>query len=269
MKAVTALIGRFPSNPGILATRLHKRLTVIPISITAGVRILWSLVLKMNLARCGMASPKNAIGPQYAVTIAVKYPEMRMMNKLFLFMLIPRFSAYKSPNSMIFRFFDMNKLAKSPMMMLVEKNISLLVPTAEKDPIPHITKAWMSSFMLKNFIMSVREPAKYDIIKPMIISVVMFLTRLLKPSISIKTNVAPTKAARVTPRLDHIPIVESAEPPKIPVSNMVIATPKPAPLLIPSIEGSASGFLNRVCIKRPEMESAAPANMAVTACGNL
>ena len=64
MNAVTALIGRLPSKPGILATRLHNRLTTIPISITAGTRILWSLVLKMNLVRCGIASPKNAIGPQ-------------------------------------------------------------------------------------------------------------------------------------------------------------------------------------------------------------
>ena len=269
MKAVTALIGRFPSNPGILATKLHKRLIVMPMSITAGVNILWLLVLKMNLVRCGIANPRNAIGPQYAVTIAVKYPDMRMINRLFLFMLMPRFSAYKSPNSMMFRFLDMNKLAKSPMAMLVEKNISLLVPTAENDPIPHITKACMSSFILKNFIMSVNEPARYDIIKPMIINVVIFFTLLLNPSISIKTNVAPAKAARLTPRLDHVPIVESADPPKMPVSNIVIATPNPAPLLIPSIEGSASGFLNKVCIKRPAVESAAPANIAVTACGSL
>ena len=64
MNAVTALIGRLLSKPGILATKLHNKLTTIPISMTAGTRILWSLVLKMNLVRCGIASPKNAIGPQ-------------------------------------------------------------------------------------------------------------------------------------------------------------------------------------------------------------
>lgn len=163
----------------------------------------------------------------------------------------------------------MNKLAKSPIRILMEKNISLLVPTAENDPIPQITKAWISSFMLKNFIMSVNEPARYDIINPMIINVVIFLTRLLKPSININTKVAPTKAARLTPRLDHIPIVESAEPPQKPVNNIVMATPNPAPLLIPNIEGSARGFLNKVCIKSPATERAAPANIAVKACGNL
>ena len=72
MKAVTALIGRLPSKPGILATKLHNKLTTIPISITAGTKILWSLVLNINRVKCGIASPKKAIGPQYAVTIAVR-----------------------------------------------------------------------------------------------------------------------------------------------------------------------------------------------------
>lgn len=64
MNAVTAFIGRLPSKPGILATKLHNKLTIIPINITAGTNILWSLVLKMNRVRCGIANPKNAIGPQ-------------------------------------------------------------------------------------------------------------------------------------------------------------------------------------------------------------
>lgn len=72
MNAVTALIGRLPSKPGILAIRLHNKLIVIPISITVGISILWSLVLNMNLVKCGIANPKNAIGPQYAVTMAVR-----------------------------------------------------------------------------------------------------------------------------------------------------------------------------------------------------
>ena len=51
MNAVTAFIGRFPSKPGILATKLHNKLTIIPINITAGTNTLWSLVLKMNLVK--------------------------------------------------------------------------------------------------------------------------------------------------------------------------------------------------------------------------
>ena len=72
MKAVTALIGKLPSKPGTLAIRLHNKLTTIPIIITAGTKILWSLLLKINRVKCGIANPKKAIGPQYAVTIAVR-----------------------------------------------------------------------------------------------------------------------------------------------------------------------------------------------------
>ena len=188
-----------------------------------------------------------------------------MTNRLFLFTLSPKFSAYKSPKSIMFRFLDINKLAKSPRIMLIEKSVNLVLLTAENEPIPQITKAWMSSFMLKNFIMSVKEPARYETIKPMIINVVIFLTRLLNPIISIKINVAPKNAAMLTPMFDHNPKDESAFPPKMPVNKIVIATPNPAPLLIPSIEGSARGFLNNVCIKSPATDKAAPAKSAVTA----
>lgn len=188
-----------------------------------------------------------------------------MTNRLFLFTLSPKFSAYKSPKSIMFRFLDMNILAKSPIIMLIEKNANLVFPTAENEPIPQITKAWISSFMLKNFIISVKEPARYETIKPMIINVVIFLTRLLNPSISIKTNVAPKNAAMLTPILDHNPNDDSALPPKMPVNKIVIATPNPAPLLIPNIDGSARGFLNNVCIKSPATDKAAPAKSAVTA----
>lgn len=119
--------------------------------------------------------------------------------------------------------------------------------------------------MLKNFNMSVNEPARYETINPMIINVVMFLTRLLKPNISIKTKVAPKKAAILTPMLDHNPKLDNALPPKMPVNKIVMATPNPAPLLIPSIEGSARGFLNNVCIKSPATDRAAPDKSAVIA----
>lgn len=113
------------------------------------------------------------------------------------------------------------------------------------------------------------EPDRYEIISPMIINVVIFLTRLLKPNMSINTNVAPKKAARLTPILDHNPKDESALLPKMPVNKIVTATPRLEPLLTPSIEGSAKGFLKSVCIRSPATERAAPANKAVMACGNL
>lgn len=269
MKAVTALMGRLPSNPGTLAIKLHNKLITTPIIMTDGTRILWSLVLKMNLVRCGMASPKNDIGPQYAVTMAVKYPDINIIIRLLFLTFRPRFSAYKSPNNKMFRLLDKNKLADNPNIIAMMKNVSLLDPTAENDPIPQMTYAWISSFILKNFRMSVNEPARYEIINPMIISVVMFLILLLNPNISIKTKVAPTKAEILTPMFAHNPNDDKADPPKMPVNKIVIATPRPAPLLMPSMDGSASGFLNKVCIKSPDTDKAAPAKSAVMACGSL
>lgn len=183
-------------------------------------------------------------------------------------MLSPKFSAYKSPNIKMFNVFDKNKLANNPIVTDMLKNASLLVPTAENDPIPQMTKACISSFALKNFIMSVIELAKYEIIKPMIINVVIFFILLLNASIIINTKVAPANAARLTPKFDHDSNDDSASFPKIPVNKIVTATPNPAPLLIPNKEGSARGFLNKVCIKSPATDKAAPAKSAVTACGS-
>ena len=164
---------------------------------------------------------------------------------------------------------DKNKLNNRPIIIATEKNVNLVVPTAENVPIPQMTKAWISSFKLKNFKMSVMEPERYEIIKPMIINVVIFLIRLLKPSIMNNTKVAPMNAAMLTPKSDHNPNDERASPPNIPVNKIVKATPNPAPLLIPNIDGSARGFLNNVCIKSPDTDKAAPAKSDVIACGSL
>src|SRR5699024_11685828 len=53
-----------------------------------------------------------------------------------------------------------------------------------------------------------------------------------------------------------------------PTPSIVSATPRLAPELTPSENGSASGFWNRVCICNPAIASAAPARLAVTARGN-
>lgn len=52
-------------------------------------------------------------------------------------------------------------------------------------------------------------------------------------------------------------------------ANINIPTPKPAPLLTPKIEASAKGFLKRVCINKPHIETPAPINIAISALGNL
>lgn len=40
IKAVTALIGKLPSNPGIRAIKLHNKLITMPINIATGINIL-------------------------------------------------------------------------------------------------------------------------------------------------------------------------------------------------------------------------------------
>ena len=47
------------------------------------------------------------------------------------------------------------------------------------------------------------------------------------------------------------------------------ATPRLAPELMPNTKGPANGFLKRVCICNPLIESAEPARMAVKALGSL
>jgi hypothetical protein len=66
-----------------------------------------------------------------------------------------------------------------------------------------------------------------------------------------------------------IEIEETTEKPinEAPITSK--ATPKPAPELIPKIYGPASGFLNNVCINKPETERAKPHKIAVKAFGIL
>ncbi len=49
----------------------------------------------------------------------------------------------------------------------------------------------------------------------------------------------------------------------------MMATIKLAPDDTPNTDGPAKGFLNRVCINKPESESAAPAKIAVHVLGIL
>ena len=52
-----------------------------------------------------------------------------------------------------------------------------------------------------------------------------------------------------------------------PNSSITNATPRLAPLLIPKIDGPASGLQNAVCKSNPLTAKAPPHNIAVKACG--
>ena len=41
MRAVTEFTGSTPSNPGILASRLHTKASAAPMSIAPGIKIRW------------------------------------------------------------------------------------------------------------------------------------------------------------------------------------------------------------------------------------
>lgn len=58
-------------------------------------------------------------------------------------------------------------------------------------------------------------------------------------------------------------------PPNIEDPRITKATPKLAPEVIPSTNGPAKGFLNKVCMSNPEMPNPEPTKMAVKAFGSL
>ena len=55
-------------------TKLHKRASMEPQSIVAGMSLRWSSVRINSRAMCGIANPMNPIGPQHAVTMAESKP---------------------------------------------------------------------------------------------------------------------------------------------------------------------------------------------------
>ena len=84
---------------------------------------------------------------------------------------------------------------------------------------------------------------------------------------SASTSIAPTKAAVSTatnPDSENASVLML--PPQSSITN---ATPTDAPLLIPKMDGPASGFRKAVWSISPLTASDAPQNIAVTACGNL
>ncbi len=80
-----------------------------------------------------------------------------------------------------------------------------------------------------------------------------------------KTKNAPKLAAKAIPKFEMDKV--AAAPTKAEVPNISNATPKLAPELTPKTKGPASGFLNKVCINKPLMESPAPTKIAVSALG--
>ena len=136
---VIALIGITPHDAGNTLMRLHKSATTAPAKAVAGSKTVWLEERNANRAICGTINPMNPIGPQKAVTTAVRTPESNNNLLRVALMLTPRFSAYLAPSNSAFRGFTSINENINDNNTNIEKigNRSSVIP--EKFPIPHIT----------------------------------------------------------------------------------------------------------------------------------
>lgn len=102
------------------------------------------------------------------------------------------------------------------------------------------------------------------------------MSPMIKMAIVSLTLLDTAKTASSTkklPKLEAITILhfeinaEARSPPNKPEPKITKATPKLAPELMPNTKGPANGFLNKVCISRPEIPSPDPTRIAVIALG--
>ena len=95
----------------------------------------------------------------------------------------------------------------------------------------------------------------------------VFLTLLAAIITADNTKKAPKLAAIGK---DHVETeLVKRNPPKTEEPKIKIATPKLAPEEIPKTKGPANGFLNNVCINKPQIDNPEPTKTAVIAFGNL
>ena len=90
---------------------------------------------------------------------------------------------------------------------------------------------------------------------------IVFFNFLATNITALKTIKAPKLAANANPKFENAKAAKL--PPKSEIPNIKIATPRLAPELMPNTNGPAKGFLNKVCISKPLIESPEPTNIAV------
>lgn len=110
---------------------------------------------------------------------------------------------------------------------------------------------------------------------PVILANMSPIIKIAMVSRTLDDTINTDKSTKKLPKLAaittlHFEVSKTAKaPPKSPEPKITKATPKLAPELIPSTNGPAKGFLNKVCIKSPETPNPEPTKMAVMAFGNL
>ena len=93
----------------------------------------------------------------------------------------------------------------------------------------------------------------------------VFLTLFAAIITADSTKKAPKLAAIANAQFENA--IDKKTPPKILEPKINKATPKLAPEEIPKTKGPASGFLNKVCINKPQMDNPEPTKIAVIAFG--
>ena len=95
----------------------------------------------------------------------------------------------------------------------------------------------------------------------------VFLTLFAAIITADKTKKAPKLAAIGKDQLERELV--NKKPPKTEEPKIKIATPKLAPEEIPNTKGPAKGFLNKVCMSKPQIDKPEPTKIAVMAFGTL
>lgn len=116
------------------------------------------------------------------------------------------------------------------------------------------------------------DDVMFPIMIPTISSIRLLLMIVENRSIIPITNMEPINAAVIIKNeelssLNDALFVKNDVMKLLPPASITIATPKFAPLLIPSIDGPASGLLNTVCSISPLTANDAPQSNAVIADG--
>ena len=100
------------------------------------------------------------MGPQNAVTTAVKIPERISSLLRVARMFTPRFSAYRVPSKRALSGFISMKDNATDAITNMENNGSRSIVTPEKLPSPHITKECIPSWVEKKLSSEIADEAK-------------------------------------------------------------------------------------------------------------
>ena len=261
-KAVIILIGNVPNGKTSVKIE-NNNIKNIPETKIQRYKIFISPVRNNVLQICGTANPIKLIGPANAVADAVnKAVEIKIVKRIFL-ILIPNDCAYFSPNNKAVIPRKVNNETIIPLKTNKPKTPNCSHDNPLNEPNPQTKYALILSEGAKYCIMPINAPAKPAIINPIITKEADDLIRNDNEITKNKATIAPKNEAIIVIQ----GLLRNSPKPIIEKRKITIATPKLAIEVIPKTEGSANGFLNNSCIKKPEIGNEIPTNKAVNDFG--